>query len=104
MIISEKATKLFSDFSKQTLSVCDLGMFIEQNDLNSETFRFCSKRLRPYFKDKEDFKNWLQLNEKTSLNTDCYKEFVDFFKKSEEINTVSFQFEHLHPHRFNTNF
>lgn len=49
-----------------------------------------------------DFKFWLYNNEKIDRNTNCYLEFIDFFNKSEERNTIFFLFEFLVPIRFNT--
>lgn len=51
VIISAEAGDFFSDFSKKNLNACDLGLFIEQNDLNSDSYRFRKNSLRPYFKD-----------------------------------------------------
>ncbi len=95
--INPIAKELFKEKVKES----DLGRFILQNN-EVPTFYYLNRNESAfYFNNDEDFKNWIFNNEKFDNQSDYFKEFIDFFNKSQG-NTIRFDFKFLTPIKSNS--
>lgn len=87
---------------KEKVHECDLGRFIKQTNPGSLYYNLAEEAWSFAFETIHELENWFKTSDSINRDSDCFKEFYNFYKETKEkdFKPVVFDFKLLAPVRY----